>query len=210
MQDLFSHWGEGICHGTKMGKHGQRECHKKKALLYVARKPISIFDQVQGCSTVESRKKRIQFASLFVILCSSRPMLEFSDRYDLYKFFEMPNCPKMHWSPGSGWSMAEHIYDFIKKKQTSLIQATSFISISCDETTAVDNTSVIVVHAYVMSNWSCQRLMIGLLKMESDGATSNSLTKLLMGALIVNCNLDEAAISSKLLCFGVDRVAVFQ
>jgi hypothetical protein len=53
-------------------------------------------------------------------------------------------------------------------------------------------------------------LMIGLLKMESDGATSNSLTKLLMGALTVNCNLDEAAISSKLLCFGVDRVAAFQ
>jgi hypothetical protein len=86
--------------------------------------------------------------------------------------------------------MAEHVYDFIKKKQTSLIEAASFISISCDETSAVDNTSVIVVHAYVMSNWGHQSFMIGLLKMESDGATSNSLTKLFMGALSVNCKLD--------------------
>jgi hypothetical protein len=65
--------------------------------------------------------------------------LNFTDRYDLYKFLKMPDCPKIHWSPSSGWCMAEHVYDFIKKKQTSLIQAASFISISCDETSVVDN-----------------------------------------------------------------------
>jgi hypothetical protein len=51
--------------------------------------------------------------------------------------------------------------------------------------------------------------MIGLLKMESNGVTSNSLIKLFMDALSVNCKLDEAAISSKLLYFGADGVATF-
>jgi hypothetical protein len=91
-----------------------------------------------------------------------------------------------------------------------MVQAAAFISLSADETTAVDNNSVIVVHCYVMSNWGRQPLMVALMKLESNGATSDSLTKVIMSALTVNCALDEATVASKLLCFGAYGVAAFQ
>lgn len=52
--------------------------------------------------------------------------------------------------------------------------------------------------------------MVTLMKMESNGATFDSLTKVIMNSLIVNCGLDEAAVASKLLCFEADGVAAFQ
>ena len=45
--------------------------------------------------------------------------------------------------------------------------------------------------------------------MESNGATSDFLMKLIVNALSVYCGLDKAAITSKLLCFRTDGVAVF-
>jgi hypothetical protein len=91
-----------------------------------------------------------------------------------------------------------------------LVQAATFIALSVDETSTVDNQSVIVIHVYVMSNWTRQSLMVTLVKLESNGATSNSLTKVIMSALNVNCGLDLESIASKLLCFGADGVAIFQ
>jgi hypothetical protein len=91
-----------------------------------------------------------------------------------------------------------------------MVQAAAFISLSADETTVVDNSSVIIVHCYVMSNWGRQPLIVALIKLESNGATSDSLTKVIMSALTVNCTLDGAAVASKLLCFGADGVAAFQ
>jgi hypothetical protein len=53
--------------------------------------------------------------------------------------------------------------------------------------------------------------MLALLKMEPDGATADSLKKLLIGALIVQLgSLTVEEIASKLLCFGVDGVVAFQ
>jgi hypothetical protein len=45
--------------------------------------------------------------------------------------------------------------------------------------------------------------MVALVKMENDGATSNSLTNVIMSSCTVNCSLDLEVIASKLLCFGV-------
>jgi hypothetical protein len=191
-------------------KHGLCDCHKKRTMLYAARQPTSVLEQIQGCNTVESRWKRVQFATLFAILSAGRPMQEYRGREELCQFLNVPKCPSMHWYHGSGWLMAEHIYDFVKTKQRSMVQAAAFISLSIDETSAVDNSSIIVVHCYVMSNWGRQALMVALMKMESTGATSDSLTRVIINALSVNCALDEAAIASKLLCFGTDGVATFQ
>jgi hypothetical protein len=118
-------------------------------------------------------------------------MLEFQSRFSLYMFFTLPDCPQMHWCLVSGWLMAEHIFDLVKKKQTNLIQAATFIALSANETSIVDNQSVIVIHVYVISNWSRQSLMVALVKLESNGATSDSLTKVIMSALNVNCGLDS-------------------
>jgi hypothetical protein len=91
-----------------------------------------------------------------------------------------------------------------------MVEAAPFISFSADESTTVNNSSIIVVHCYIMSNWDRQPLLVALMKMEFNGTTSDSLTKLIVNVLSINYGLDETAIASKLLCFGVDGVAVFQ
>lgn len=191
-------------------RHGKRKCHEKNALLYAARRPTSVLEQIQGCTSAESRRKRVQFATMFHLLCHGRPMSEFTSRFELYKFLSLPDLPAAHWSGNSGWIIAEHIYDLVKKRQTAMIHAAQFIALSADETSTVDNTSVIAIHAYVLSDWGRQSLMIALTKLESDGATADSLTRVIMSALLVNCNLDRKALAAKLLCFGADGVAAFQ
>ena len=52
--------------------------------------------------------------------------------------------------------------------------------------------------------------MIALIKLESDGATADSLTHVIMNALLVNSGLDSTAIASKLLCFGANGMVAFQ
>ena len=79
-----------------ISKHGQREIHKKCMLLYAARAPASVAEQIQGCSTLKSRKKRVQFATLFQLLAGGRPMTKFEARCDLYEFLGVPNMPHKH------------------------------------------------------------------------------------------------------------------
>jgi hypothetical protein len=106
--------------------------------------------------------------------------------------------------------MVDHIYDLVKKQQIDLVQNVSFIALSADETSTIDNQSIIVIHVYVTSHWAHQSLMVALVKMESNGATSDSLTKVIMSVLKVNYGLDSQAIASKILCFRADGVAAFQ
>ena len=53
-------------------------------------------------------------------------------------------------------------------------------------------------------------MMIALSKLESDRAPTDSLTRMILSALLVNCGLDHHIIIAKLLCFGANRVAAFQ
>ena len=57
-----------------MNHHNNHKCHKKNQLLYASQRPTSMLDQIQGCTFVESRCKRIQFASVFHILFVVYPM----------------------------------------------------------------------------------------------------------------------------------------
>jgi hypothetical protein len=44
------------------------------------------------------------------------------------------------------------MYNFVK---TNMVQAAMFVALSADNTSFVDNQSVIVIHVYVMSHWAC-------------------------------------------------------
>ena len=128
----------------------------------------------------------------------------------MYKFFVVSDLPTSHWYAGSGWIIAEHIYDSMKKKQSAMIHAANFIALSANETSTIDNTSIIMIHAYVIGDWGCQALMIALRKLESDGTTMDTLTRVIMSTLLVNCSVEADAIAIKFLCFGVDGVVAFQ
>ena len=62
----------------------------------------------------------------------------------------MPDMPRSHWSEGSGWLMVAHIYSFVKEKHQSMIQEASFLALTADKSTSIDNTSWIAVHLYVV------------------------------------------------------------
>ena len=156
-----------------LSKHGEREIHRKCMLLYAARGPVSIAELIQGCSTMESRRKRVQFATLFQLLTERRPMTEFEARFELYDFLEVPELPHKHWGLGSGWVMAEHLYDFVKQRIKTLVSSAAYFALSADETTACDNSSWIAIHAYIMENWCRVPLLLSIQRMDADGATAN-------------------------------------
>ena len=118
------------------------------------------------CTTLEAKRKRIQLATLFQILCDGRSMLEFESRFELYYFLQVLHCPCAHWSYTSGWMLSEHIYTFVQKRMQELISEASYLAVTCDETIAIDNSSWLCLHVYVMENWSQKPLLLTLQKLD--------------------------------------------
>ena len=137
-------------------------------------------------------------------------MTEFQPRFELYEFLNVPELPRKHWSDGSGWVMAEHLYNFVKQKIMSLVSSAAYFALLADETSACDNSSWIAIHAYVLVNWCRVPLLLTIQKLESDGATSNNLTTVIMDALSMGGGVSDAEIAERLLYFGVDGVSSFQ
>jgi len=74
----------------------RRRKNIKKNMLYIAKRPTSMLEKINSNNTIESRKKRVQLATLFYILSESRPMAEFSSRLALYELLVVPDLPNMH------------------------------------------------------------------------------------------------------------------
>jgi hypothetical protein len=87
------------------------------------------------------------------MLRDGRPMSEFESRFKVYDFLFVPDLPHVHWSDGARWLMADHMFDLVTKKHRAILAAASFLSLTADETTAVDNYLYIAIHCYVMKYW---------------------------------------------------------
>jgi hypothetical protein len=82
---LFKHDGKRIArkdlslYKVKAGEHYiATQCkHRKNMRLYATKSPASVLEQVNQCTSLEARKKKVQFATLFQMLSDGRPMLEF-------------------------------------------------------------------------------------------------------------------------------------
>ena len=81
---------------------------------------------------------------------------------------------------------------------------------TCDESTAVDNTSWLCLHVYVMQNWSRKSLLLTLQKLDSDGYIADSLLAVITGILAHHGKMEPDEIAAKLICFGADGVSLFQ
>ena len=101
---------------STLEKHDVSMRHKQNLGLFAAKRPTSILEQNNNCSTAESKQKRVQLATLFQILSDGRLIFKFQSRAELYQFLQVPNCPHAHWSHTSGWILSEHIYSFVQKK----------------------------------------------------------------------------------------------
>ena len=59
---------------------------------------------------------------------------------------------RIHWSYTSGWMLSEDMYTFVQKRMQDLISEASYIAITCDKSTVVDNTSWLCLHVYMIEN----------------------------------------------------------
>ena len=147
---------------STLEKHDQSSKHKHNLASFAAKRPTSVLQQMAGCTTLEAKRKWVQLATLFQILSDGRSMLEFESRSELYHFLQVPHCPRAHWSYTSGWMLSEHMYTFVQKRMQELISEASYLAVTCDETTTVDNSSWLCLHVYVMENWGRKPLLLTL------------------------------------------------
>lgn len=60
------------------------QCHHRKNLrLYAAKPALTVLQQINQCTSLEARRKLLQFATLFQVLTDGRPMLEYESRLRL-------------------------------------------------------------------------------------------------------------------------------
>jgi len=102
-------------YSVKKGEHYiSNQCkHRKNMRLYATKEPSSTLDQVNHCTTVESHRKRVQFATLFQVLQSGRPMLEFKGCQSLYSLLIVLDLLSAHWCDNSAWGMASFMYKVV-------------------------------------------------------------------------------------------------
>jgi hypothetical protein len=46
--------------------------------------------------------------------------------------------------------MENHMYDIVRRKHRAMLAAASYLSLTVDETTIIDNCSYIAIHYYVL------------------------------------------------------------
>ena len=152
----------------------------------------------------------MQLATFFQIFSNGRSMLEFESRQDLYQFLQVSHCPRAQWSYTSGWMLVEYMYTFVQKKVQDLIKEASYIVVTCDQSTAIDNSLWLCLHVYVMQYWTRKSLLVTLQKLDSQGYTSDVLLAVIIGILSHHGKMEPNHIAEKLICFGANGVSSFQ
>lgn len=148
-------------HGLK--KHDTCDKYKKNMLLFAAKRPTTILQQLNNATSIESKRKRVQFAILFQLLFHGRPMVEFESRFALYKLLEVPTLEQ--WIDLG--AMANHMYDFVKNKMREIIGPTTYVALTNDETSSVDNILWMAIHMYVIQNCARVPMLVYLLKLDT-------------------------------------------
>jgi hypothetical protein len=80
-------------------------------------------------------------------------MVEYEYLKPLFEFFKVIFFPKKHWTDVSRWVMWEHIHYQVLKALKATIVGVSFLLISCDDMTSINNQQWLSVHVNVLDNW---------------------------------------------------------
>jgi hypothetical protein len=116
---------------------------------------------------VEKKKKLVQFQVLFWLLSEGHPMTQYAAFKELLTQLSVANFSRKHWSPDSGWEMAEALAHVVSETTKSILKQASFISVSADEVTMIDHESWLSVHAYVCckGKWSRESMLVILVRL---------------------------------------------
>jgi len=105
--------------------------------------------------------------------------------------------------------MASYMSRVVVEEIKNLIRAASFVAITVDEVTSVDNGSYLSVHCYTVNDWVRVPHMISLGRVDC-APNARNLTKLIIEAIKNGGGLDREMIASKLLSFGADGASALQ
>jgi hypothetical protein len=150
--------------------------HKKNPGL------TTMLQQVNKNNHLESKRKKVQFATLFQILKDGHPMVKYEKKKVLYSFIGVPKNPKMYWLDSSSWIMVEFMYAQVTNAIMVVVSIANHVALTCDEVSTMDNKSWISIHAYLMQNWVKIPMLISLQKV-IDGIGVDNLIVAIMEAL---------------------------
>ncbi|KAG0572707.1 hypothetical protein KC19_VG119100 [Ceratodon purpureus] len=136
-------------------------------------------------------------------------MLEYESRLTLYKFLNVLDLPNVHWCDNSCRVMASYIYRVVIEEIKNLIRDASFIVVTIDEVTSIENGSYLPVHYYTVNDWVRVLHVISLRKVDCASIAAN-LTKLVVEAVKTEGGLNPGQIASKLLTFGADIASALE
>ena len=72
----------------------------------------------------------------------------------------MPNLPASHWGDNAAWEMVEALAEVDHRRMKALVGEANFMSVSLDEATACDRSSLMSIHLHVMKDWERQALFL--------------------------------------------------
>ncbi len=87
--------------------------HNKNESIYTRRRNELVLNLVQFGAHASSKKKLIQFVSIFHLLSQDQLMIKFKMLKDLYNLLRLKNNLRKHWTNISGWGMAKSMHDVV-------------------------------------------------------------------------------------------------
>lgn len=153
--------------------------------------------------------KSIQLSTVFHILSNGRPMTDYPKMMKYLSFIQVPNFPSSHWSLTSGWEWGKYLAQVEKDDMKEKIVKATFLSLSLDEVTAVDNTAWICMSIYTVNYHIRNSYLLGIHKM-SKSSTAENIYELVINTLKETGGMDHSMIAKKLVCVGADGASVMQ
>ncbi|KAJ9516995.1 hypothetical protein QJQ45_027348, partial [Haematococcus lacustris] len=147
-----------------------------------------------------------QFAAVFYLLKLGRPMTDIEHTPDLFRVARTPAIAAKHWKDDSAWQIAEALYSVMRKHDLEVLQSATFLSLSLDEATTVDNRAVMCVHGYVVKDFT-RRPVFLYLKEVLESPTADELFKVLLSVLD-DTGLPRALWQQRLVALGTDGASV--
>ena len=117
--------------------------------------------------------------------------------------------PLKHWSEGSGWKMAESLFNVVQIRTKEVVSTTPYLSITYDEVTTLDNRSWISIHIYTIQYWEIVPMLLYLQRVIEGGGADN-ITKMILGALTHEGGLTPHHIRDRFMVFGAATASVLQ
>jgi hypothetical protein len=79
-------------------------------------------------------------------------MLEFEALKSFFSFLNVPMLSKHHRNDSMEWVMVECMHKQVIKRIKEVIVSSTYLALSCDEVTTIDNQSWIFIHSYVIQD----------------------------------------------------------